>query len=135
MSFAERLKEAIGDTSINSFAKKARLSEGVLRQYLSGKSSPGLDNLKAISENSGVSLLWLATGRGSMHEESAPPDEILGVKATPREKAAIELFRAMSPKDQAEMLAKMAMMAEGQKDQATADDGASPATGGSREAI
>lgn len=49
------------------------------------------------------------------------------------EKAAIELFRAMTPKDQAEMLAKMAMMAEGPKDQAAADEGGdSPATGGSR---
>lgn len=129
MSFAQRLKDAIGERSVNSFAKKAGLSEGVLRQYLGGKSSPGLDNLLAISETAGVSLLWLATGQGSMREELAPPDDILGLKATPRERAAIELFRAMSPQDQADVLAKMALMADDSKSQAAAGEGIPPATG------
>lgn len=116
LGFAQRLKEAIGSASVNSFAKKSGLSEGILRQYLSGISQPGLDKLIAISETAGVSLLWLATGKGSMHDETPPPDEILGVKATPIERAAVELFRALSPKDQAELLAKMAMMSESASD-------------------
>lgn len=135
MTFEKRLLEALAGQSVNSFAKKSGIGYATLTQYLSGKSSPGLEKLIAISETAGVSLLWLATGQGTKHEESAPPDEILGIKATPRERAAIELFRAMSPQDQADVLAKMALMAEAPKGQAAADKGRSPATGGSREAI
>ncbi|EMO4249217.1 helix-turn-helix domain-containing protein [Citrobacter freundii] len=63
--FGERLKEAIGGESNLSFAKKCGLSETVIRNYLAGKSYPGIDKLPAIAEAAGTSIEWLVTGEES----------------------------------------------------------------------
>lgn len=62
-TFADRLKFVIGGESVNAFAKRVGVSEGVIRQYLKG-GTPGLDKAIAIADNSDISLAWLATGRG-----------------------------------------------------------------------
>ena len=62
--FKDRLKMAIKDESVNAFANRAGLSEGVIRNYLSGPTLPGLENLIAIANAANVNIKWLATGEG-----------------------------------------------------------------------
>lgn len=68
--FGGRLKEAIGGESVRSFARRAKLAEGTLRQYVSGNRYPDLDFLAVIAETAQVNLLWLATGEGPKRGES-----------------------------------------------------------------
>lgn len=62
--FKDRLQIAIGDYSVNAFAKKSGITEGTIRTYLAGTSLPGLDKLIFISEAAEVNIEWLATGKG-----------------------------------------------------------------------
>lgn len=62
--FGDRLRRAIGDRSILSFAKECGISDSLVRKYLAG-SLPGLDKAVAMARVGGVSLSWLATGEGS----------------------------------------------------------------------
>jgi transcriptional regulator with XRE-family HTH domain len=64
--FKDRLKIAIGERSVNSFAKECEAAEGAIRNYLKGQTTPNLDMLTKISEVSGYSLAWLASGEGEM---------------------------------------------------------------------
>ena len=65
--FQENLKTILASQkSVNSFAKKSGILEGLLRNYVAGKSSPGLDKLIAIAGTAGVSLDWLVLGEGPM---------------------------------------------------------------------
>lgn len=63
MEFAERLKFVLNNESVNSFARKTRIGEATLRQYLKG-ANPGLDKVVMIAEATGISVEWLATGKG-----------------------------------------------------------------------
>lgn len=56
--FAERLKCAIGDESILSFAKKCGLSDTLIGRYLKGASVPGIDKLPQIAAASGKPISW-----------------------------------------------------------------------------
>jgi phage repressor protein C with HTH and peptisase S24 domain len=60
---ADRLRLAMGSESVNAFAKRSGLGESLLRSYLAG-SAPGLDKAARIAKAAGVSLEWLATGKG-----------------------------------------------------------------------
>lgn len=64
--FPERLREAIPDGEVRTIARKACVSEGVVRKWRDGKSLPDLDHLVAIADAAGVLLPWLATGEGLM---------------------------------------------------------------------
>jgi transcriptional regulator with XRE-family HTH domain len=64
--FKDRLKIAIGERSVNSFAKECEAAEGAIRNYLKGQTTPNLDMLTKISEVSGYSLAWLASGEGEL---------------------------------------------------------------------
>lgn len=68
MDFADRLKLLIGDKSLAAFSKKCGVKEGSIRQYLGG-SVPGLDKVIAIAEAEGVSVDWLATGKGAKNAD------------------------------------------------------------------
>lgn len=70
-SFAARLKEALEGASVNSFAQKAGITEASVRTYLRG-AMPGLDKAKALADAAGVSLEWLASGRGPMRPTEDP---------------------------------------------------------------
>ncbi len=59
--FPERLKQAIGNRSVLSFARECGLSDSLVRKYLSG-SLPGLDKVLVMARTAGVSVQWLATG-------------------------------------------------------------------------
>jgi transcriptional regulator with XRE-family HTH domain len=67
----ERLSIALGDKSVRSVAQLAGVSEGTLRNILSG-GTPRVDNLVSIAEACGVRLEWLAIGKGEMTEEASP---------------------------------------------------------------
>jgi phage repressor protein C with HTH and peptisase S24 domain len=57
----KRIREAMGDHSARSIARKAGISDSTLRSILSG-SRPTVDNLVALARALGVSIEWLATG-------------------------------------------------------------------------
>lgn len=61
-TFAKRLKELIGNESINSVAKKIGLPQATLSRYLLCKREIGLENLCKIADYFGESLDFL-TGR------------------------------------------------------------------------
>ncbi|HCH3753729.1 TPA: helix-turn-helix transcriptional regulator [Vibrio parahaemolyticus] len=62
MRFPERLREAIGDSSVRAFAQKCGHSESGLRKYLSGETYPPLDKLTSIAQAADVSIEWLING-------------------------------------------------------------------------
>jgi transcriptional regulator with XRE-family HTH domain len=63
-ALAARLKVLIRPGSVASFAKRCGLAESVLRAYISDGRTPSLDKALAIAAAGGVTLDWLATGRG-----------------------------------------------------------------------
>ncbi|PLX92147.1 MAG: transcriptional regulator [Desulfuromonas sp.] len=68
--FTDRLKEAIGGKSVRAFALQCELSETAVRQYLSGRSEPGMSALKKIADVAGVGLEWLVTGNEPREAET-----------------------------------------------------------------
>ncbi|EJG1803494.1 TPA: helix-turn-helix transcriptional regulator [Vibrio parahaemolyticus] len=64
-SFSERLNTVLNGKSGRAFAKETGISYSTLHNYLSGISSPTLENLITLSEKANVSIEWLATGRNS----------------------------------------------------------------------
>ena len=75
--FKDRLKLAISGESVNSFAKKCKVRESLLRKYLSGLTLPGMEKLVAIARTANVSIDWLAAGEGTIIKK---PDEQKEVK-------------------------------------------------------
>jgi len=65
VAFSARLREVIYGQPVARFAKKCEIAEGMLRKYLRADSIPGADKLVRIAAVGGVSLHWLATGRGA----------------------------------------------------------------------
>ena len=70
--FAKRLDRALNGEKPTAFAKRAGLTASAFMKYFNG-SQPGLETAIAIAKTAGVSLEWLATGRGPMRTE-APSD-------------------------------------------------------------
>ncbi|MDB6373971.1 MULTISPECIES: helix-turn-helix domain-containing protein [Photorhabdus] len=95
MQFKDRLKQAIGDESVNSFAKRCEISEASLRNYLSGKVEPPLGKLVAFSEKSGVPVGWLAIGDTTVTEEQEKAWLMLLHRMTLKEREVIidRIFR------------------------------------------
>ncbi len=62
--FCDRLSLVIGDESICSFALRANLSPPVIKKYVENDSTPNVERLVAIAEAAGVTVEWLATGKG-----------------------------------------------------------------------
>lgn len=105
--FKDRLDSLITDVcgdSIRSFADRADLADGTLRNYIEGRRFPDLDILAVIAEAGNVNLGWLATGEGPMRGESTPCGghvdekllrealalvEALGADRPPERKAAV----------------------------------------------
>ncbi|MCW7550750.1 helix-turn-helix domain-containing protein [Photorhabdus sp. APURE] len=67
--FKDRLRQAIGDESVNSFANRCGIPESSLRNYLSGRIEPSLSKLVVFAEKSGVTVGWLAIGDTAVTEE------------------------------------------------------------------
>lgn len=64
-TFATRLSEVLGNRSGRAFSKEIGISYSTLHNYLSGASSPTLENLVALANKTNVSIEWLATGKAS----------------------------------------------------------------------
>ena len=74
-SFSDRIKivaERVG--GFTELARRTSLSTSVLHKYVSDASDPSRKRLIAIAEAGGVSLEWLATGRGS--PDAATPTSV-----------------------------------------------------------
>jgi phage repressor protein C with HTH and peptisase S24 domain/transcriptional regulator with XRE-family HTH domain len=72
--FQDRLKDAIGSESVRSFSLRSGVSQTALREYLKGKSEPGLEALVKIADTADVSVLWLATGEGATRRQPPLPE-------------------------------------------------------------
>ena len=75
-AFKDRLRLAMKDESVNSFAKRCGMAESVIRKYIAGPSLPGLDKLIAIAETSKANIEWLATGEGPKDKGSLDMEKI-----------------------------------------------------------
>jgi phage repressor protein C with HTH and peptisase S24 domain len=67
-TFHERLKLAVGTSSVREIARRSNLSEATVRAYIKGDSFPGLDKLDALAAALNVRPEWLATGHKPMRE-------------------------------------------------------------------
>ena len=79
IAFGERLKQAIGNESVLSFAKKCGLSDTLIGKYIKGISYPGIDKLPQIAKASGKSISWFFeddTQTPSLAEQSPNPEEL-----------------------------------------------------------
>lgn len=65
-TFADRLRDLIGNESVAAFARKCEIGDSLMRSYLAG-SDPGRQNVEKIWRGSGCSLFWLMTGEGPMY--------------------------------------------------------------------
>lgn len=98
-SFAGRLSSIIKETPLRTFARRAGVSETVLRKYVAGKSTPNVARLVAIASAGGVTVSWLATGRAessvteSMTPEDAAASPVERFKAT--QEAYLEALEAV----------------------------------------
>lgn len=75
-SFAERLRETVGQRSARAFARDAGISDRSLREYMNAQTEPSRPALVGMARAGGVSIDWLATGGGAklqraVGEESA----------------------------------------------------------------
>lgn len=55
-------------------ARKSKLSRRVIDKYRSGNSDPSRERLIALADAGGVSVEWLATGKGPEGRPSVAPD-------------------------------------------------------------
>ena len=77
-------------------AKKSKVGEGLIGRYIKGRVEPGFEKMISISNATGVSLDWLATGEGLMR----PGEEVAPSSAWEKEKEAlgakVELLKEMA---------------------------------------
>lgn len=78
-TFADRLAIAIGDESAHAFARRSEIGDSTLRRYLAG-SVPGVDKLLVLADAAGVTLDWLAAGRGPMRGGMQQSQEMVPVE-------------------------------------------------------
>lgn len=78
--FAQRAKEAMAPEKLTAFAARSGLPQGTISKYLSagGTAGPRLDIVAKMADALGVTLDWLAYGRGD------GPDEAAGLIRIPR---------------------------------------------------
>ena len=113
MSLSERIRLAIGDEPVAAFARRCGFGESLLRKYLQG-SEPSATNLAKIADAAGVTVDWLATGRGPRtraellkneenQSDSASLDALAGPHAR-RWAKIIELVESAPSPEEAEAL-------------------------------
>jgi transcriptional regulator with XRE-family HTH domain len=59
-----RIAEAIGDEPVKAFARRCGVPESSIRDYVNRGKMPGLETAATIASATGVTIDWLATGRG-----------------------------------------------------------------------
>lgn len=80
-AFSERLCLLVGKQSVRGIARKCGLSEGSIRQYLSGKSEPSRAALVALADALNVNVGYLATGEGPMMKGESGNETAAGREA------------------------------------------------------
>lgn len=60
----KRLLEIIGEESIRAFAGRCGMSDRLLGAYTRGEKAPGVKHLVRLADAGGVTVDWIATGRG-----------------------------------------------------------------------
>ncbi|HEJ7192086.1 S24 family peptidase [Serratia marcescens] len=70
--FTERLNLIVGSETGRSFARKAGIPYSTFHKYQAGTTQPTLDNLILLANAAGVSVEWLATGKG---DNQAPSEQ------------------------------------------------------------
>lgn len=113
--FVSRLQEVIGDESVSSFSRRSHVNEGTIRNVIAG-AWPRTDNLVAMADAGGVSVDWLATGRGPKHRAAlhvSEPDAHYGqaldlqrlrLALTMAEDAAAAIPEKLAPERRAELV-------------------------------
>lgn len=81
--FPSRLRECIGEEPVAAFARRCGFSEGLLRAYLKAEKQPGMERLVRIADVAGVTLDWLATGRGPKRRTAAQVPVAPDISASP----------------------------------------------------
>lgn len=108
-----RIRAAIGEEPVAAFARRCGFGESLLRKYLQG-SEPSATNLAKIADAAGVTVDWLATGRGPRtraellnkqenQRDSASLDALAGPHAR-RWAKIIELVESAPSPEEAEAL-------------------------------
>lgn len=64
-AFSDRFKEAMGGRTPYSIQKQTGIAQSLIGKYLAGSSTPGTDKLVLLANVLGVSIEWLATGKGA----------------------------------------------------------------------
>lgn len=96
------------DESQNSFARRCGIGETTLRKYLGG-AQPSTDRLVAMADIAGVSIEWLAAGRGPRQRQRAQPEVISDRDRLVTAIRAVEqglalIGRTMAPDKKAELI-------------------------------
>jgi phage repressor protein C with HTH and peptisase S24 domain len=102
MTFADRLKNLIGEESVSGFARRVDISEALIRKYLKG-SEPSFTKANQIAIRANCSLEWLATGCGYLyrHAEVVDQDALIAAYIAvtaqiPNDEKVIELVKMVS---------------------------------------
>lgn len=117
-ALVSRLKQVIGDESVSAFSRRCGVSEAGLRSYVNDGRMPSIDKALAIAQAGGVTLDWLATGRGPKTQaelralQAAPSPASVAALDLPRLQAAIATVeegltatrRVMDPDRKAELI-------------------------------
>ena len=99
----ERLKEAIGESSLRSVAEKSGLTEGTLRNLLNG-GVPKLDSLLRIADATGRDAGWLATGEAQIRGEEAAKEAAPTAAVDRRTAALLAVLDGLDQEDREAVL-------------------------------
>lgn len=77
---AEIFRKSDGKEKLNksAFARKCGIEQSTMAGYLSGKSSPTVENAIKIAKGNEVSLIWLTTGEGPMFKKLGVENNSIG---------------------------------------------------------
>lgn len=117
-TFKDRLKDAMKGESNRAFADKCGLSEGTLRRYLRGETTPDLEVLQTIAQVSGCNLAWLAAG--DVQAGAAPPldEELLEAVLEAVEEYLDQVKGRLKPDKKAKLVAALYDMVCGEEEKA-----------------
>lgn len=106
LTLVDRLYILIGEESVSSFARRAGISDSLLRKYLNG-TQPGAENIGAIAKACGCTIDWIVTGEQPMFrsgiisydlDPAGNPSEVISlvksyISANEEEREAYRLLR------------------------------------------
>lgn len=109
--FSERVRLLMAEQkSVNSFAKRAGVTEGAIRNYLRGGVKPSQKVVEAIARTANVSAHWLVTGEGERAPEVASllfgtpsARELMKLAIQDTEKLLFLLEVTLAPEQKAEL--------------------------------